>query len=337
VAQAKFVHTVAAGYVTASMFVLGISSYYLLKGRDVNFALRSFAVASGFGLASALSVIVLGDESGYTTGETQKVKLAVIEAEWETQKPPASFMVFGIPDDRTETSRFAIYVPWALGLMATRSVDTPVLGIRELRRQAEQRIRNGVKAYLALQQVKAGSKDPDVMRTFETGKGDLGYALLLTRFTNNVADATADEIAAAAAATIPRVAPLFWSFRLMVGLGLWFLFLFACAVYYLARRNLAPQRWLQRCALYSIPLPWIAAELGWFVAEYGRQPWIISGILPTSLGVSTLSTQDLWFSLAGFLGFYTLLLVIELYLMFKYARQGPSSLGSGAYHHETAR
>ena len=103
-----------------------------------------------------------------------------------------------------------------------------------------------------------------------------------------------------------------------------------------ARRNLAPQRWLQRCALYSIPLPWIAAELGWFVAEYGRQPWIISGVLPTSLGASTLTVHDLWFSLAGFIGFYTLLLVVELYLMFKYARLGPSSLGTGAYHHETA-
>jgi cytochrome d ubiquinol oxidase subunit I len=246
-------------------------------------------------------------------------------------------MVFGIPDDRTETSRYAIHVPWALGLMATRSFDTPVLGIRELRRQAEQHIRNGIKVYSALQQVKAGSKDPDVLRTFEKGKGDLGYALLLTQFTKNVAEATPDEIAAAAAAVIPRVAPLFWSFRLMVGLGLWFLFLFACAVYFLARRKLAPQRWLQRCALYSIPLPWIAAELGWFVAEYGRQPWIISEILPTSLGVSTLSTRDLWLSLAGFIGFYTLLLVIELYLMFKYARLGPSSLGSGTYHHETAR
>jgi cytochrome d ubiquinol oxidase subunit I len=337
VAQAKFVHTVAAGYVTASMFVLGVSSYYLLKGRDTGFALRSFAVASGFGLASALSVIVLGDESGYTTGEVQKVKLAAIEAEWETQKPPAAFMVFGIPDDKTETSKYAIYVPWALGLIATRSVDTPVHGINELRTHAEGRIRNGIDAYLALQKIKAGDRDPEVLKAFEAAKGDLGYGLLLTRYAKDMSAATDAEIKTAAAATIPAVAPLFWSFRLMVGLGMWFLLVFACAVYFLARRNLAPQRWLQRCALYSIPLPWIAAELGWFVAEYGRQPWIISGVLPTSLGASTLSVHDLWFSLAGFIGFYTLLLVVELYLMFKYARLGPSSLGTGAYHFETAR
>jgi cytochrome d ubiquinol oxidase subunit I len=100
VAGPKFVHTLAAGYVAASMFVLGISSYYLLRLRDPSFAVRSFAVAAGFGLASVLSVIVLGDESGYTTGDVQKVKLAAIEAEWETAKPPASFTAFGFPDQR---------------------------------------------------------------------------------------------------------------------------------------------------------------------------------------------------------------------------------------------
>ena len=334
VAKAKFVHTVAAGYVTASMFVLGVSSWYLLKGRDTGFALRSFAVAAGFGLASALSVIVLGDESGYTTGEQQKVKMAAIEAEWETQKPPASFMVFGIPDEKSETSRYALHVPWLLGLMATRSVDKPVPGIIELRKQAEQRIANGMLAYGALQKLKGPDADDAARRAFDATKQDLGYGLLLKRFAPNVVDATPEQIRQAAASTIPRVAPLFWSFRLMVAIGLWLLFVFACAFYFLARRNVAPQRWLLRIAVCSIPLPWIAAELGWIVAEYGRQPWIISGVLPTFLGASTLAARDLYWSLAGFIGFYTLLLAIELYLMFKYARRGPSILETGAYYFE---
>jgi cytochrome bd ubiquinol oxidase subunit I len=334
VAQAKFVHTVAAGYVTASMFVLGISSWYLLKGRDTSFALRSFAVAAGFGLASALSVIVLGDESGYTTGEVQKVKIAVIEAEWETQRPPASFMVFGIPDEATETSRYAIHVPWALGLIATRSVDQPVLGIAALRKQAEKRIENGMLAYAALQKLKSANADAEAKRAFVATRQDLGYGLLLKQFAPNVVDATPEQIRQAAASTIPRVAPLFWSFRLMVGIGLWILIVFACSFYFLARRNVAPQRWLLRIAVCSIPLPWIAAELGWIVAEYGRQPWIISGVLPTFLGASTLEARDVYWSLAGFIGFYTLLLVVELFLMFKYARKGPSSLETGAYHFE---
>jgi cytochrome d ubiquinol oxidase subunit I len=120
----------------------------------------------------------------------------------------------------------------------------------------------------------------------------------------------------------------------MIAIGFWLLFVFAAAFYFLARRNVAPQRWLLRIALCSIPLPWIAAELGWIVAEYGRQPWIISEVLPTFMGASSLQASDLWLSLAGFIGFYTLLLVAELYLMFKYARLGPSSLGTGAYHFE---
>ena len=108
VAQVKFVHTVSAGYVTASMFVLGISAWYLLIGRDKAFAMRSIAVAAGFGLASALSVIVLGDESGYTAGEVQRVKLATIEAEWHTEKPPASITAIGFPNEATQSTDDAI-------------------------------------------------------------------------------------------------------------------------------------------------------------------------------------------------------------------------------------
>ncbi len=90
-----------------------------------------------------------------------------------------------------------------------------------------------------------------------------------------------------------------------------------------------------RLAVWCIPLPWIAAETGWFVAEYGRQPWTISGVLPTHMSVSSISVDQLGFSLAGFLFFYTVLLVIELFLMIKYVRLGPSSLHTGRYFHET--
>ena len=124
---------------------------------------------------------------------------------------------------------------------------------------------------------------------------------------------------------------MFWTFRFMVFFGFMILFIFAAAFYYVAKRTIAEQRWLLKLALYSIPLPWIAAEMGWFVAEYGRQPWTISGILPTSLSTSNLEPSSVYFSLAGFVGFYTLLLVAELYLMFRYARLGPQSLHTGEY------
>jgi cytochrome d ubiquinol oxidase subunit I len=335
VAQVKFVHTVAAGYVTASMFVLGVSAWYLLKARDTAFALRSFAVAAGFGLAATLSVIVLGDESGYTAGEVNKVKLAAIEAEWDTHPAPAGLTLFGLPNDKEERTDYAVKIPYVLGLIATRSADTQVLGIKDLKKEHEARIRNGMLAYAALAKLKAGDKSPEARAEFDKLKKDLGYGLLLKKYTNNVVDATPEQISLAVNDTIPKVAPLFWSFRGMVALGFLFLFIFSASFWFLAKKQLASQRWLLRLAVISIPLPWIAAELGWIVAEYGRQPWTIAGILPTHLSASSLQPGSLYFSLAGFILFYTFLLVVEMILMVKYARLGPSSLHTGQYYWET--
>jgi cytochrome d ubiquinol oxidase subunit I len=338
VAQVKFVHTVAAGYVTGSMFVLGISSYYLLKKRDLAFASRSFAVAAGFGLASILSVIVLGDESGYAAGEVQKTKLAAIEAEWETEDPPAAFTLFGFPNQETQQTDYAIKIPYVMGIIATRSFDEEVKGIKELIEENEARIRRGMVAYDLFkqlrQQLKEGQVSEQTKAEFEKYKDDLGYGLLLKKYTPKVVDATDEQIVRAAHDTIPQVAPLFWAFRIMVACGFLMLFIFVMAFYFTAKRTLMENRWLLWLALFGIPLPWIACEMGWFVAEFGRQPWSIGEVLPTYLSVSTRSLGDLYFSLAGFIGFYTLLLVVELYLMFKYARLGPSSLHTGRYHFE---
>jgi cytochrome bd ubiquinol oxidase subunit I len=156
----------------------------------------------------------------------------------------------------------------------------------------------------------------------------------LKKYTPNVIDATDAQIRMAANDTVPKVAPMFWSFRIMVGLGMLFLFIFSASFYFLVRKRLAAQRWLLRLAVVAIPLPWVAAELGWVVAEYGRQPWTIAGILPTHLSASSLDVGNLYFSLAGFIGFYTLLLVVEMALMIKFARIGPSSLHTGKYHWE---
>ena len=336
VAQVKFVHTVAAGYVTAATFVLGVSSWYLLKKHDVGFALRSYAVAAGFGLASVLSVIVLGDESGYASGEVQKVKLAAIEAEWETQKPPASFTLFGIPNQEAERTDYAIRIPYVMGIIATRSLDQPVTGLKELKAAHRKRMESGMLAYGALQKLRTGDKSPDTLAQFEKHKRDLGYGLLLKKYAPNVVDATPDLLHRAAEESIPRVAPVFWSFRIMVGCGFILLLLFVLAFYFCARRSVANRRWLLRFAVCAMPLPWIAAELGWIVAEYGRQPWTISEVLPTHLSASSLTVGQLYFSLAGFFVFYTLLLIIEVWLMLKYIRLGPASLGTGRYRGETA-
>jgi cytochrome d ubiquinol oxidase subunit I len=327
VAQSKFVHTVAAGYVTGSVFVLAISAWYLLRGRNLEFAKRSMAVAASFGLASALSVVVLGDESGYTVTEHQKMKIAAIEAMWEAEPPPAGFTVFGFPDVEARKTHAEVKVPWALGLIATRSLDEELPGIDDLVEHARTRITSGIQAYAALQRLRADSSDAQALAQFEAHRNDLGYGLLLLRYVRDPADATPEQVGAAAVSTIPDVAALFWSFRIMVGLGFFFIVLFAFSFYLSAKQALDRHRWFLGIAFWSLPLPWIAAELGWIVAEYGRQPWAIEGVLPTFLGVSTTSAANVIVSLAGFVAFYTALLVVDAFLMQRMIRRGPDGLG----------
>jgi cytochrome bd ubiquinol oxidase subunit I len=345
VAQSKFLHTVSAGYVTGAMFVLSISAYYILRARHLDIARRSFTVAASFGLASALSVVVLGDESGYTTGLNQKMKIAAIEAMWETQPPPASFTLFGVPDLKTESTKYAVEVPWLLGLIATRSLDTPVEGIHSIVKKTEQRIRNGLPAYVWLREAGGGSAPipPELKASFD----DLGYAFLLKGVRPDAENATLQDVKEAAHSVIPNVPVLFWAFRIMVALGFYFIALFGVAFYLSSRRRIrsphlflraalynqpAPRiAWLSkhflRIAFYSLPLPWVAAELGWIVAEYGRQPWIIDGVMPTFLGVSNIPAGNVWASLIGFLIFYSALAIVDVGLILKYVRLGPEEEG----------
>jgi cytochrome d ubiquinol oxidase subunit I len=331
-AQAKFVHTVSAGYLTGSLFVLGISAWYLLKGRDVEFARRSFRIAAAFGFASALSVIVLGDESGYAVSESQRSKLAAIEAMWETESAPAGFNILAWPNEEKQANDWEIKLPYALGLIATRSVSQEIPGIKAIRAANVQRIESGIHAVKALERLRQG--DLAARAEFEAHKADLGYGLLMKKYVADVSQATPAQIQRAAHDTVPHVAPLFWSFRLMVALGFAFALLFTLSFWYSLKGTFTEKKWLLRWAVWFIPMPWVAAEAGWVVAEYGRQPWSIFGVLPTHLSASTLSVNSLYGSLAGFVGFYTLLLIVEMYLMFKFARLGPSSLGTGKYHFE---
>jgi cytochrome bd ubiquinol oxidase subunit I len=325
-AQAKFVHTVSAGYVTASMFVLGVSAWYLLQGRHVPLARRSMAVASSFGFASALSVAVLGDESGYTAGEHQKMKIAAIEAMWHTEPAPAGFTAIGLPDQAARETRYAIRIPYVLGLIATRSLTTEVPGIFDLVASAKEHIGQGVKAYDALVKIRAArgqSVPDDVKAQFENNGRYLGYAYLLKRYVDDPRRATPEQIDKAAWDTLPTVWPLFWSFRLMVGLGFYFIALMTVFFWLSSVRQVDRYPWLLKVAFYSIPLPWIAAELGWFVAEFGRQPWLIEGVLPTAIGVSDLGIWQVALTILGFVVFYSVLAVIEVALLVKYIKLGP--------------
>jgi len=266
---------------------------------------------------------VLGDESGYTATMNQKMKIAGIEAAWHTEPPPAGLTVFGFPDVAARTTRDAIRIPWVLGLIATRSLDTPVEGIADLVAEGQRRIADGLNAYRALETLRQNPDDPGAKAAFAASQQNLGYALLLRRYRTDIGAATPDQIAAAANDLVPNVPVLFWGFRVMAGLGFYFIALFAGAFYFASTRTL-DRRWFLRLALLSLPLPWVAIELGWVVAEYGRQPWAVEGVLPTFLGVSSVPVATILGSLAGFVLFYSALAVVDLALMVRTIRHGPA-------------
>ena len=336
VAQVKFVHTAMAGYATGAMFVLGISAWYLLKNRDVAFAKRSFSMAAVFGICAVIGVMMFGDESGYELREAQPYKLAAIEGEWHTEPAPAAFTLFGISNQRAQETEYALKIPYVMGLIATRSLTTQVKGLRDIIHDNEARVRSGAIGLDALIKMRAGDNSADTRTTFEAHEKDIGFGMLLERYTQDVKNATPAQISQAANDSIPNALPLFFSFRVMVLSGVLMLLVMLGALWIMFKQRFQRYpRFLKLC-VFAIPLPWIAVETGWFVAEYGRQPWAISEILPTFQASSSLTVWDLVISLGCFIFFYTALLVVEMWLMFKFARKGPSALHTGRYHDEKA-
>lgn len=214
-----------------------------------------------------------------------------------------------------------------MGLIGTRSLTTEIPGIEQLVDRGELLIKDGIKAYDALQTIRGvapGSPVPQEAKDMFESKGQsMGYALLLKRYVDDPRQATPEQIRKAALDTVPPVAPLFWSFRVMVGLGMFFILLTGTFFILSTRRTLDKHRWLLKLAVFAIPLPWVAIEAGWIVAEVGRQPWVIEGVLPTAVAVSNLGASTLLITIAGFAAIYTVLLIIEMKLMLKAIRKGP--------------
>jgi cytochrome d ubiquinol oxidase subunit I len=325
-AQDKFVHTVAAGYCVGAMFMMSISAIYLLMGRHRAVALRSMTVAASFGLASSLAVVSLGDASGSTIAQDQPMKMAAIEGMWNTEPAPAAFNIIGFPDQAGHVTNDAISIPWALGLIATHSTDTPIQGIIPLVQQNALRVASGSQAYAAMEALRTNPQDAAALAIFNAHVNDLGYGLLLKTVGADASKPTPSQITQAAWATVPPVATVFWSFRLMVALGFYFIALFAVMFYKACVRRLDTTRWLLWVTALSVPLPWIAAELGWTTAEVGRQPWTIDGILPTALSVSSVPAINVAISIAGFVVIYSSLFVVEMFLMIRAIRKGPGQI-----------
>ena len=329
-AQCKFVHTLNAGYLTGATFVTAISLYYLKRGRNVDVARRSLWVSSTFGLFAALCVILLGDESGYTVGPPQKMNLAAIEGAWRAEEPPAGLTLFGWPNMKTQTTDYAVKIPYLMGILVTRSLDTKILGVHDLVERGVSRIKKGMIAYNALQLYRESPANEEALNLVKTYEKYLGYALLLKRHVPSVKDATAFDIQRAAEDLIPNVPVIFWCFRIMVGCGFALLLFFALTARWVWRDTLYQKPLFLSFGTWIWPLPWLASFSGWIVAEHGRQPWAIDKILPTHYGASTLPASFVVFTLCGFILLYAVLLVVDVFLMLKYIKLGPDYVADPA-------
>jgi cytochrome bd ubiquinol oxidase subunit I len=289
-----------------------------------------------FGVVSTLAVITLGDALGRADYLLQATKIASIEGIWHTTQPPYEpWKIVALPDDKTQSDVFSIGLPYVLTPLVTHTFDKPIPGIIELQQQARPKIVNGIQAVLALQDY-ARTKSPAALAAFRENESDMGYGLLAQRFApdQDLAKITQADLPGildrTARATIPNVFVEFWSFRIMMALGFAFLVVFAFASYYSLGNRLERHPLILRLAMWSIPLPVLASEFGWIVAENGRQPWTVFGWLPTFQSASTHSVGYMLFSLIGFALIYSSFIAAELYLMFRFGRIGPSDPGTHA-------
>jgi cytochrome d ubiquinol oxidase subunit I len=323
--------------VVSAVFVLGISSYYLLKKQDVEFALRSYALAAGLGVASCICSFFLGDANGIAVAQVEPEKMAAIEGQWETQPAPASWYPIAFPNQAEQKNYGVIIkVPYALSLIATHSLNGVVEGAKPLILANEVKVQEGAQAYQAMLNLRAGTGTAQDLATFNQYSNVIGYGMLLSQYTTNLTAATPAQIQMAATDTIPNVAITFWAFRVM--LACWFacFMILLAGLYYSTHGNRNVPKLFLLAGIFAIPLPYIAAEAGWVLTEVGRQPWIIRDILPTFMGSSSLAASSIIWSLIAFSTFYTVLFIVEIFLMFKFGRRGPSVLGTGKYHFEQA-
>ncbi len=324
VAQVKFIHTLCAGYVVGGMFVIGVSAWYMLKGRCLEFARRSMTIGIVFTFCALGAGGLSGDQAGLEITAHQPAKLAAMEAEYETQEAPASWAIVAIPDEERMQRRFSIDIPWLFGLLATHSTDTKVPGLVDIVAKNEDRVRSGAAALAALSRIRSGEATDADRAAFEEHRRDLGYGMLLERYSRTPEAPSDSEVRAAARGSVPSVWISFYSFRVMIGImGLIGALAALAAFFNWYRKDLHKRRWLLRILVPAIALPYIASEAGWLLAEVGRQPWAIQDVLPTFAATSTLSTADVAVSLGLFVAIYTVLLAIMATLMVRTIRKGP--------------
>ena len=310
VAIVKFLHSVSSGWMTGAIFVIGISSWYLLKKRETRFALASIRVAAIVGILGTMMVMFSGDGSGVHVAKYQPMKLAAAEG-LEKGGERAPFEV--IP---------GIDVPGVLSILATHDIDGYVPGIQDILNGYTDH--HGVTHLSAKEKIEKGKMALDAFKTYRTVKDTdpVKAAEARQQLEENV-DYFGYGYIDNPEELVPPVPLVYWSFRVMVGLG-GFLLLLMCVVLWAEwKGKITQMRWLQWVALCSIPLVYLTGQAGWIVAEVGRQPWVIEGLLPTKAAVSSVSVGAVQTTFFLFVVIFTLFLAIEIRIMLKAIKQGP--------------
>ena len=333
VAVDKFLHTISSGYLVGSFFVLGISAWFLLKGRETYLATRSMLIAAVFGILASLMNAYTGDSSARTIAKVQPVKFAAMEALAEG-RTNAGLVAFGILKDSEkkigETPlkdfHFKIEFPGMLSILTSGDRDAFVPGISDLVNgnesqglmSFEEKKARGRVARKALIDYKAAGRSGNTILSdsIKTLFSDNEYRNNYFRYFGYASIENPDDI-------IPAQSGTFYSFHIMVILGFSFMLLFATAIYLLYKGTITDNRWFLRVCLLSIPLPYIASELGWIVAELGRQPWIIQDLMPVSTAVTNIGSGSVMATFFIFATLFTALLIAEISIMVKQIKTGP--------------
>ena len=312
VAVSKFFHSVLCGWMTGAVVVIGISSWYLLRRREQRFALGSIRVAAVVGIVGTVALMFSGDRSAVHVAEYQPMKLAAAEG-LQRGGARASFSI--VP---------GIEIPGMLSFLATGDFDGHVPGIQDILDGYMDG--NGTRHPSAAEMMARGDTALSAFRTYREAKGsdpELAAAARTTLMEN--AGYFGYGYISSEEELVPPVGLVYWAFRVMVGLGCFLLLVMILAFYYVRRETLEKNRWFLWICVLSIPLVYLSGQAGWIVAEVGRQPWAIQGLLPVKAGVSSVSVGAVQTTFFLFLGIFTLFLAIEIRILIRTIRKGPGN------------
>ena len=315
VAIVKFFHSVFSGWMTGSIFVIGISCWYLLKKRETRFALASIRVAAFIGIIGTFVLMLSGDGSGVQAAKYQPMKLAAAEGLEEGGEGAPFSIVPGVE------------IPKMLSFLATHDIDGYVPGINNILEGYTDS--DGVTHLSAEEMIARGKTALNAFREYRTLKDtDPEKAALARKVLEENIDYFGYGYIDSPEELIPPVNLIYWAFRVMVGFGGFLLLLMIVVLWAEWRGKLAGMKWLQWVALWSIPLVYLAGQAGWIVAEVGRQPWVIQGLLPTKAAVSSVSVGAVQTTFFLFVAIFTLFLAIEIRIMLKAIKKGPETHNS---------